>query len=74
LRYKIKYIINFLASLSSFIQSLEIDPENVDETLIAIATEELRQINYRETPSDKILCVVSLNQVLIIRMSNFFFQ
>lgn len=40
-------------------QMLDIKPEMFNETLLAIATDELRKINACKTPGDKVACVVS---------------
>jgi hypothetical protein len=39
-------------------QMLDIKPEMYNETLLAIAADELRKINKFRTPADKVACVV----------------
>lgn len=54
----------------SFLQSLEIKPELFDETLLAIAAEELRKINVCKTPGDKVACVVSCIALWRVKLGN----
>lgn len=55
-------------------EALEIKPELFNETLLAIAADELRKINAFKTPGEKVQCVVSvivnINIVLAVYYSD----